>query len=136
MRENLSKILTVVTTLLLSISIYGQTESSNGIDSTQLAWNLVIALIVIVFTAASAALPVAAARQWQSSWSVAAKIPLFLLAVWISIIIFSKFQSADSHRLWPFELFAWAMFNMVYMVTVMTIKRIIQKGDENASQSE
>ena len=80
MLENLSKILTVVTTLLLSISIYGQTESSSGIDSTQLAWNLVIALIVIVFTAASAALPVAAARQWQSSWSVAAKIPLVLLA--------------------------------------------------------
>ena len=136
MLENLSKILTVVTTLLLSISIYGQTESSSGMDSTQVAWNLVIALIVIVFTAASAALPVAAVRQWQGAWSVAAKLPLVIIAVWMSVIVFSKLQSTDSHRLWPFELFAWAMFNMVYMVTVMTIKRIIEKGEEKTQQNE
>ena len=46
------------------------------------------------------------------------------------VIVVAKLQSIDSHRLWSFELFAWAMLNMVYMVTVMTIKRIIEKNDE------
>ena len=118
--------------LLPCMPLFAQTEISSNAESNQFAWNLVIALIVIVFTTASAALPIAAARQWQHSWSLAAKFPLFILAVWILIIVIAKFQSIDAHRLWSFELFAWAMLNMVYMVTVMTIKRIIEKNDENA----
>ena len=84
--------------------------------------------IFIDYSMASAALPIAAARQWKNAWSTAAKVPLFVLVIWILVIIVGKLQSADSHNLWSFELFAWAMMNMVYMVTVMTIKRIIEKN--------
>ena len=92
-----------------------------------------IALIVIIFTMASAALPVAATRQWKNAWSTAAKVPLFVLVIWILVIIVGKLQSADSHNLWSFELFAWAMMNMVYMVTIMTIKRIIEKNVDSST---
>ena len=122
--------------LLLCTSLFAQTELPINSDSNQFVWNLVIALIVIVFTLASAALPLAAARQWQHSWSLAAKFPLFILVVWVLVIVVAKFQSIDSHRLWSFELFAWAMLNMVYMVTVMTIKRIIEKNDEKSVSSD
>ena len=105
-----------------------QTELSQPVNTQPFIWNLVIALIVIIFTMASAALPIAAMRQWKNAWSTAAKVPLFVLAIWILVIIVGKLQSADSHNLWSFELFAWAMMNMVYMVTIMTIKRIIEKN--------
>ena len=122
--------------LLLCTPLFAQTELPINPDSNQFVWNLVIALIVIVFTLASAALPLAAAKQWQNSWSLAAKFPLFILVVWVLVIVVAKFQSIDSHRLWSFELFAWAMLNMVYMVTVMTIKRIIEKNDEKSLSSD
>ena len=114
--------------MLVCTVLSAQTELSQPSNSQTFAWNLVIALIVIIFTMASAALPIAAMRQWKNAWSTAAKVPLFVLAIWISVIIVGKLQSADSHNLWSFELFAWAMMNMVYMVTIMTIKRIIEKN--------
>ena len=114
--------------MLVCTVLSAQTELSQPSSSQTIAWNLVIALIVITFTMASAALPIAAARQWKNAWSTAAKVPLFVLVIWILVIIVGKLQSADSHNLWSFELFAWAMMNMVYMVTVMTIKRIIEKN--------
>ena len=114
--------------MLVCTVLLAQTELSQPSNSQTFAWNLVIALIVIIFTMASAALPVAATRQWKNAWSTAAKVPLFVLVIWILVIIVGKFQSVDSHNLWSFELFAWAMMNMVYMVTIMTIKRIIEKN--------
>ena len=114
--------------MLVCTVLSAQTELSQPSNSQTFAWNLVIALIVIIFTMASAALPIAAMRQWKNAWSTAAKVPLFVLVVWILVIIVGKLQAADSHNLWSFELFAWAMMNMVYMVTVMTIKRIIEKN--------
>ena len=114
--------------MLVCTVLSAQTELSQPSNSQTFAWNLVIALIVIIFTMASAALPIAAARQWKNAWSTAAKVPLFALGIWILVIIVGKLQSADSHNLWSFELFAWAMMNMVYMVTIMTIKRIIEKN--------
>ena len=114
--------------MLVCTVLSAQTELSQPSNSQTFAWNLVIALIVIIFTMASAALPVAATRQWKNAWSTAAKVPLFVLVIWILVIIVGKLQSADSHNLWSFELFAWAMMNMVYMVTIMTIKRIIEKN--------
>ena len=90
-------------------------------------WNLVIALIVLIFTVASAALPLAAMKQWKGKWSIAAAFPLAVLGAWVTIIVLAKLQSFDSHRLWPFEIFAWSMINMVYMVSIMTIKRILDK---------
>ena len=114
--------------MLVCTVLLAQTELSQPSNSQTFAWNLVIALIVIIFTMASAALPIAATRQWKNAWSTAAKVPLFVLVIWTLVIIVGKFQSADSHNLWSFELFAWAMMNMVYMVTIMTIKRIIEKN--------
>ena len=114
--------------MLVCTVLSAQTELSQPSNNQIFAWNLVIALIVIIFTTASAALPIAATRQWKNAWSTAAKVPLFFLAIWILVIIVGKLQSADSHNLWSFELFAWAMMNMVYMVTIMTIKRIIEKN--------
>ena len=114
--------------MLVCTVLSAQTELSQPSNSQTFAWNLVIALIVIIFTMASAALPIAAMRQWKNVWSTAAKVPLFVLVIWILVIIVGKLQSADSHNLWSFELFAWAMMNMVYMVTIMTIKRIIEKN--------
>ena len=114
--------------MLVCTVLLAQTELSQPSNSQAFAWNLVIALIVITFTMASAALPIAAARQWKNAWSTAAKVPLFVLVIWILVIIVGKLQSVDSHNLWSFELFAWAMMNMVYMVTIMTIKRIIEKN--------
>ena len=96
-------------------------------DSSEWIWSLLITLIVMVFTLASAALPLAAMRQWKGGWSLTAAFPLGILFIWVAIIFIAKLQSLESHKLWPFEVFAWAMLNMVYMVSVMTIKRILEK---------
>ena len=42
---------------------------------------------------------------------------------------YGRLDDPGSHRLWPFELFAWAMANMIYMVIVMTAKRKLDKHD-------
>lgn len=93
-------------------------------------WNLVIALVVLVFTLASAVLPVAAWQQWRGPWRVAAGLPLAVLLAWVALIGLSRYFDPGSHRLWPFEIFAWAMLNMIYMVAAMTTKRILAKADE------
>ena len=86
--------------MLVCTILSAQTELSQPSNSQTFAWNLVIALIVIIFTMASAALPVAATRQWKNAWSTAAKVPLFVLVIWILVIIVGKLQSAVSHNLW------------------------------------
>ena len=73
--------------MLVCTVLLAQTELSQPSNSQNVAWNLVIALIVIIFTMASAALPIAAARQWKNAWSTAAKVPLFALGIWILVII-------------------------------------------------
>ncbi len=99
-------------------------------------WNLIIALIVMLVTVASAALPVAALKQWQSSWFFAAAAPLVILALWCGVIFLSRIDNPNSHRLWPFEIFSWAMLNMIYMVALMTYKRKIDKARENPPNSD
>jgi len=94
-------------------------------------WNLLIALIVLAVTMASAALPLAAVRQWTRLWRIGAAFPLLLLFIWLAVIAVSRLLSEDAHRLWPLEIFAWAMLNMIYMVVLMTAKRVFQKEDEN-----
>ena len=107
-----------------------QTSSDAGF------WNLVIAAIVLVFSAASAALPLAALRHWHGGWRLGAMLPLCALLAWAALILLSKALDADSHRLWPFEIFAWAMLNMVYMVGLMTSKRIFDKADNKNTLSD
>lgn len=109
-------------------------ESDNS-DSVWF-WNLVIALIVMLVTLASAALPVAALRQWQRSWFIAAAAPLVILALWCGVIFLSRIDNPNSHRLWPFEIFSWAMLNMIYMVALMTYKRKIDKAREESLDSD
>lgn len=94
------------------------------------AWNLAIAGIVLVFSLASAVLPLAAMKQWQGSWRIGALLPLLGLGLWAGIIVLSRLADPQSHRLWPFEIFAWAMLNMIYMVALMTAKRVFEKADQ------
>ena len=95
-------------------------------------WNLVISLIVMLVTVSSAALPLAALRQWHGGWFMASVAPLALLALWCAIIFLSRLDNPNSHRLWPFEIFSWAMMNMIYMVALMTYKRKADKAREMA----
>lgn len=98
-------------------------------------WNMVIAIIVLGTLLASAALPIAALRQWPGRWRYFAAFPLVALAVWVGLIVTARVGDTNSHRLWPFELFAWAMFNMIYMVIIMTGKRKLDKADAEARQA-
>ena len=118
---------------LVCFALLDSTSQAVGLATTQNVsdgawiWDLVIAAIVLVFTLASGALSLAAMRQWRGKWSISALLPMVILALWCLIIVIAKVQSPESHTLWPFEIFAWAMLNMVYMVGVMTIKRILEK---------
>ena len=110
-----------------------QAVASNGVGST---WNLLIALFVLLATAASAALPVAALRQWQGYWRLSAGLSLAVLAAWLGLIFVSRLFSEDAHRLWVLEIFAWSMLNMIYMVALMTIKRASEKADKKNTLSD
>jgi len=93
-------------------------------------WDLVIASTVLIFTVASAALPLAAWRQWPpGAWRNAAAAPLLLLLLWVALIVVGRLADPEAHGLWPLEIFAWSMLNMIYMVVVMTAKRILDKAD-------
>jgi peptidoglycan/LPS O-acetylase OafA/YrhL len=111
----------------------------NNLDSSQGSpwfWNLVIALIVICATLASAALCIAAYRNWpQKTWRLGALAPVGVLALMLVIIAFARLGDNISHELWPLEIFAWAMLNMIYMVGLMTTKRIFEKADAQTSTS-
>lgn len=103
--------------------------------SSEFAWNIVLVLIVLATTLGSAVLPLSALRHWIGGWRIAAVCPLFLLLAWIALIIISKLGNQESHTLWQFEIFAWAMLNMIYMVSLITIKRVLEKEDEKKSIS-
>lgn len=123
--------------MILLFSPLSASAASQAQSSAAVFWNLVIAIIVLAVTLASAALPLAALRQWPGSWRIAAIAPLAALALWIVIIVVSRLTDANSHRLWPFEIFSWAMLNMIYMVAVMTYKRQIDKAEqERLSQAK
>lgn len=99
-------------------------------------WNLLIASFVLAVTAASAVLPYSAVRKWQGGWRIAAAAPLLVLLLWLILIVAAKVLDTDSHQLWPLEIFAWAMLNMIYMVAAMTVKRLFARADENTSASD
>ena len=99
-------------------------------------WTLLIAAFVLIVTVASAVLPYSAIRQWRGAWRVAAAAPLVVLLLWLAVIIVSRVLTTDSHALWPLEIFTWAMLNMIYMVSIMTIKRMFAKADEDNSSPD
>ena len=98
-------------------------------------WNILIALIVLAATAGSAALNIAAIRNWDRNWGLVSGLPLAGLLLWCLLIVVGISMDAGAHGLWPLEIFAWAMINMIYMVTAMTAKRMFAKrdGEEAAS---
>jgi len=122
----------LTTGLSMAASAAEAAQSSNAVF-----WNFIIAIIVLAATLASAALPLAALKQWPGRWRYTAMAPLVVLGLWLAIIGVSRLADPNSHRLWPFEVFSWAMLNMIYMVAVMTYKRQMDKADEEkAAQSE
>ena len=64
---------------------------------------------------------------------MAAIAPLVVLLLWLAVITISKILTTGSRTLWPLEMFAWAMLNMIYMVSIMTIKRMFAKADEDSA---
>ena len=113
-----------------SLTLAAEAESEQSVWF----WNLVISLIVMLVTLSSAALPLAALRQWRGGWFMASAAPLAILAFWCAAIFLSRMENPNSHRLWPFEVFTWAMLNMIYMVALMTYKRKVDKGREMAME--
>ena len=116
--------------LLCSSLSFGAEGTAGADEETQAVfWNFVIAVIVLATLIASAALPIAALRQWPGRWRYFAMFPLVALILQLAVIVIGRLDDLGSHRLWPFELFAWAMANMIYMVIVMTAKRKLDKHD-------
>ena len=107
--------------------------SAVGGAASAAAWNLLIVLIVFAATAGSIVLNIAAIRHWDRNWGLVSALPILGLALWSGIILTAKIIDPDSHMLWTLEIFAWAMINMIYMVTAMTAKRMFAKRDEEGS---
>ena len=121
----------------LGLPVLAQAQALGGLESESgWLWTLLIAAFVLIVTAASAVLPYSAIRQWRGAWRVAAAAPLVVLLLWLGVIIVSRALDTGSHALWPLELFAWAMLNMIYMVSIMTIKRMFAKADEDNSSPD
>ena len=121
--------------LLPDLSLAASTEVATNNDAQATFWNWVIAVIVLVTLLASAALPAAALKQWHGRWRYLAIFPLAILMIWVLVIVTGRLDDSSSHRLWPFELFTWAMLNMIYMVIIMTGKRKLDKADEEARKA-
>ncbi len=120
----------------IAVSIAGSATAASGVSpATGNFWDMVIILVVFAVTAASAVLPLAALRQWSRNWKIVAALPLLALLLWLLLITLSKQIDPQSHQWWELEVFAWAMMNMVYMVTAMTAKRVFARKDsENAAK--
>ncbi len=121
--------------LLIALVLCGWATQAQepGLAAGQSLWWIAILLFVGAVTAASAALPLAALRVWAGPWRLAAMFPLLVLVFWALLILVSKWLDPSSRSLWAFEVFAWAMLNMIYMVAMMTAKRIIDKSDNEQS---
>lgn len=102
-------------------------EPASGSNAS---WGVVIALLVLAATAGSAVLNIAAIRQWDRNWGLVSGLPLAGLMLWCLLILIAKRMDPGAHALWLLEIFAWAMINMIYMVTAMTAKRMFAKRDD------
>ena len=100
-------------------------------------WDVVMLVIVFLTLSSSAALTVAAWRQWRRGWRLVAALPLALLVCWSGWILAARSIDPSSHALWSFELFGWALLNLLYMVTALTAKRTFEKAaSENTVSGE
>lgn len=113
-----------------------QELSLTSANNSSGVWALVIGIVVVATTLASAALCVAAYRNWeQKLWRLSALLPLGILGLLLITVVYARIISDSGHYLWPLELFAWSMGNMIYMVSLMTIKRIFAKADAGEEQA-
>ena len=108
-----------------SPTIAASVNSAGSADS----WDLIIWLVVFTATAGSAVLNIAAIRNWDRNWGLVSGLPLLGLLLWGTLIFVAKQLDASTHELWALEIFAWAMINLIYMVTAMTAKRMFAKRD-------
>jgi len=139
--RNTSKPMPRLTLGLLSlalclVAVNSSAAAASPEPASAWVWNFLIASFVLAVTAASAVLPYSAVRKWQAGWRIAAAAPLVVLFLWLILIVASKALGTGSHELWPLEVFAWAMLNMIYMVAAMTVKRIFARADEDTSVSD
>jgi hypothetical protein len=108
-----------------SPTIAASVNSAGSADS----WDLIIWLVVFTATTGSAVLNIAAIRNWDRNWGLVSGLPLLGLLLWGTLILVAKQLDASTHELWALEIFAWAMINLIYMVTAMTAKRMFAKRD-------
>ena len=133
-QSSICSLLAFCTLVLLSPSSFAVENNLADEAVSPWFWNLVIASIVISATLASAALCIAAFRNWpQKGWRWAALAPIGILALMGVIITLARFSGNNTHELWSLEIFAWAMLNMIYMVGLMTTKRIFEKADAQSA---
>jgi hypothetical protein len=104
--------------------------------ASSLFWSILVSALVAVITGAIAALPYAAMKQWQGHWKTLAMLPLAVLLIWVAVIALSILLNPNSHSLWAFEIFAWAMGTSVYIVILITAKRAFEKEDQKEGSSD
>lgn len=120
---------------VILVGLYSSSGTTASLNSTASAnyWELIIWIMVFAATAGSAVLNIAAIRNWNRSWGLVSGFPLLGLLLWGAIILVAKQLDASTHALWALEIFAWAMINLIYMVTAMTAKRMFAKSDGEGS---
>lgn len=126
-RTTATQTIICLATLAFGGSVFAASSSDTGAADS---WNLVIGLVVLAATLGSAVLNIAAIRQWNRNWGIVSSLPLIGLMLWGLIIVVAKRMDASAHALWQLEIFAWAMINMIYMVTAMTAKRMFARRDD------
>jgi hypothetical protein len=129
MKKNLS--LTLLAGAVLSAPVQTILAANNQAESIPL-WDTVMLVIVFLTLSSSAALTVAAWRQWQRGWRLVAALPLVILVLWSGWIVGARTIDSEAHTLWSFELFAWSLLNLLYMVTALTAKRAFEKADQSS----
>jgi len=93
-------------------------------------WDTVMLIIVFLTLTSSAALTIAAWRQWRRGWRLVAAFPIAMLVLWSGWIVGARTIDPAAHALWSFEIFGWALLNLLYMVTALTAKRAFEKADQ------
>jgi len=125
MKSRLSAPSLIVILFPSSSAIAASVSSAASADS----WGLIIWIVVFAATSGSAVLNIAAMRSWDRNWGLVSGLPLLGLLLWGVLIFVAKQLDSSSHELWALEIFAWAMINLIYMVTAMTAKRMFVKSD-------
>ncbi len=128
-KSNSAHVLTAFILSLLAVVGSPAIAASANIAGPTNIWNLAVAFLVFAATAGSAVLNIAAIRNWDRNWGLISGLPLLCLLLLAALILATKQLDATAHELWALEIFAWAMINLIYMVTAMTAKRMFAKRD-------